>query len=376
LRSLEDALRAAGAETALPVLSVILPVGISFYTFEAINYMADVYQRRIAAEKSLANLGLFILFFPHLIAGPIVRARDFLPQILRPKRWSWLRAQFGVQLFLLGLFKKLAIADRMALFVDPVFADPEAYRTSALWLAALAYAIQIYCDFSGYSDMALGSAHLLGYKLAQNFNMPFIARNLAEFWRRWHMSLSTWLRDYVYIPLGGNRGGRWQTCRNLLITFTICGLWHGAAWNFVLWGALIGVLLCLHRQWQDWCQRRPMIDGLFRSAPGTLLCIAATFLTFCLIMVIFRAESLASTGIIFGRLFAPCTGLGTPMHSFGLLLTAVLLLAGHVIGSRRWERVMLAHAPAPLVGVACTVMLTLALLLAPDGNRAFVYFQF
>src|SRR5262249_38103454 len=149
---------------------------------------------------------LFILFFPHLVAGPIVRARDFLPQVRRRKRWSWPRMHLGMQLIILGLLKKLAVADRMALYADPVFADPGQYHTGALWLGTLAYALQVYCDFSGYSDLALGTAHLLGYKLAQNFNMPFLAPNLADFWRRWHISLSSWLRDYLYIPLGGGRG--------------------------------------------------------------------------------------------------------------------------------------------------------------------------
>ena len=159
------------------------------------------------AERNLAHFMLFILFFPHLVAGPIVRARDFLPQIRRRKRWNWLRMQLGVQFFLMGLFKKLVIADRMALFVDPVFADPDAYGAAAAWLAVLAYALQIYCDFSGYTDMAIGTAHLLGYQLAKNFDMPYLAANIAEFWRRWHISLSTWLRDYLFIPLGGSRGG-------------------------------------------------------------------------------------------------------------------------------------------------------------------------
>src|SRR5262249_44096353 len=230
LHSLEQALRAAGAAAALPTLRVILPVGISFYTFEAINYMVDVYRGQARAERSLPHFMLFILFFPHLVAGPIVRARDFLPQVRRRKRFSWPRMNLGLQLVVLGVFKKLAVADRMALFADPVFADPAAHNTGALWLAALAYALQVYCDFSGYSDVALGCAPMLGYHLAQNFNLPYFAPNIAEFWRRWHISLSSWLRDYLFFPLGGSRGGPWKTCRNYMITMTLCGLWHGAAW--------------------------------------------------------------------------------------------------------------------------------------------------
>src|ERR1019366_2012040 len=232
LHSIEEALHAAGASASLPVLQVILPVGISFYTFEAINYMVDVYRRKVPAERDLSHFMLFITFFPHLVAGPIVRARDFLPQIRRIKYWDWARLQLGVEYFLMGLFKKLAIADRMVPFVDPVFENPDLYHTEAVWRAVMAYALQIYCDFSGYTDMALGAAHMLGYKLAPNFNMPYLAVNISEFWRRWHISLSTWLRDYLFIPLGGSRAGEWQTARNLMITMRLGGLWHGASWNF------------------------------------------------------------------------------------------------------------------------------------------------
>src|SRR5439155_22409421 len=176
---LGDALTAAGVASSIPVLSVTLPVGISFYTFEAINYTVDVYRRRIRAERDLGHFLLFILFFPHLVAGPIVRAKDFLPQVRRRKRWDWARIHLGVQFLLMGLFKKMAIADQMAQFADPIFADPASFRSSAVWMGVLAYAVQIYCDFSGYTDLAIGSAHLLGYRLALNFNMPYLAVNVS-----------------------------------------------------------------------------------------------------------------------------------------------------------------------------------------------------
>ena len=250
----KQAARRRRRPSSLPVLRVILPIGISFYTFEAINYTVDVYRRQVPAERNLAHFMLFIMFFPHLVAGPIVRARDFLPQIRRPQALELGRAcTWAAQFFLMGLFKKMAIADRMALFADPVFANPAPLQHAALWLAVLAYALQIYCDFSGYTDMALGTAHMLGYKLAQNFNMPYLAANVSEFWRRWHISLSTWLRDYLFIPLGGSRGRRWQTDRNLLITMTLGGLWHGASWTFVVLGLTARAAADGHRGFQRFC---------------------------------------------------------------------------------------------------------------------------
>ena len=224
----------------------MLPVGLSFYTFEAISYVLDVYRHKLPAERNLDHFLLFILFFPHLIAGPIVRGRDFLPQIRYPRRWSWPRAHLGLQLFLLGLFKKLAIGDRMALFVEPVFGDPGAFQPYVLWIAMFAYAVQIYCDFSGYCDMALGCAHLLGYRLADNFNLPYLATNIDRLLAAArHMSLSSWLRDYLFIPLGGSHGSRWRTYRNLIAVMVLGGMWHGAGLTYVVFGLVHG--LALHR---------------------------------------------------------------------------------------------------------------------------------
>jgi alginate O-acetyltransferase complex protein AlgI len=376
LRSAEDALRLLGCATSLPVLRVILPVGISFYTFEAINYTVDVYRRRLPAEKNLAHFLLFILFFPHLVAGPIVRARDFLPQIARPKRWDWMRAHLGVQYFVLGLFKKLAVADRMALFADPVFAGPDQYGSAAGWMALVAYAVQVYCDFSGYTDMAIGSAHLLGYKLAKNFDLPYLAPNIAEFWRRWHISLSSWLRDYLFIPLGGSRGSRGRTCLNLLVTMTLGGLWHGANWPFVVFGVLQGGLLSGHRCFRDFCATRPRLRAALATAPGTALRVALTFLVFCLTLAVFRAPTLADGGRLLHNLFVRHKGLGPPLPLVNLWVPLALVAACHVVGARRlWPR-WAARLPAPLLGVGYGTVMTLALLLVPDLGRAFIYFQF
>lgn len=403
LDSLDASLRAAGAEASIPVLNVILPFGISFYTFEAINYTIDVYRKQVPAERSLPNFMLFILFFPHLVAGPIVRARDFLPQIRRRKHWSWIRAQVGVQYFLLGLFKKLAIADRMAYFSAPVFENPEQYSSGATWLAVLAFALRIYADFSGYTDMAIGSAHLLGYRLAQNFNMPYLALNPSDFWRRWHISLSTWLRDYLFIPLGGSRAGEWNTARNLLITMTLGGLWHGVSWMFVVWGIFHGLLLIAHRGFRVVCERLPWLDWLLRSTPGTAVRMATTFLLVCVGWVFFYAASLEAekslhvandnvkkggrvdrvtysawntSMTVLHRMAVPHSGLGPPLHSRGFVYTVILVILAHVVGAsglwKRWSD----HIPPPMLGFGYAAMLTVALVLAPDVGQSFIYFQF
>jgi alginate O-acetyltransferase complex protein AlgI len=376
LRSLEDAAHAVGMAASLPVLKVILPVGISFYTFEAINYVVDVYRRKIPAERRLGDFMLFILFFPHLIAGPIVRARDFLPQVRRRKRWDWARVNLGAQLFLLGLFKKLALADRMALFVDPVFTDPTQFKTSALWLAMFAWAIQVFCDFSGYTDMALGCAHLLGYKLAPNFNLPYLSPNIAEFWRRWHMSLSGWLRDYLYIPLGGSRRGRWVTYRNLAVTMTLGGLWHGASWPYVAFGTLQGLLLTAHRAFRDFCGRRPWLDRALQTGPGTALRVTFTFVVFCLTLVIFRAPTLAAGLTAWGRMAWVHGGQRLTEVEGGLWLAVGLMVLGHALGRGRLGERWAARLPAPVRGLGLASLLTVTLLLTPTLYKAFVYFQF
>ena len=376
LRSAEESAGLFGLQILLPTLKVILPVGISFYTFEAINYTVDVYRRKIRAERNLAHFMLFILFFPHLMAGPIVRARDFLPQIRRRKHWSWLRAYSGVLLIVMGVVKKLAIADRMGLYVDPVFAHPGAFGSLALWNAAVAYAVQVYCDFSGSSDMAMGLAYLLGYHLAINFDMPFLSANMTEFWRRWHMSLTGWIRDYLFIPLGGSRGSRWQTFRNVLLTMTLCGLWHGANWNCVLWGFLNGVLLVIHGLFKPWCDGRPWLSTALRARAGTALRVAATFACFCLTLAVFRTLDLAGACVMVGRMLTLSPGAGLTLPVRGLYLTFVFVALCHALGYRRrwgwlWERV-----PLPVRGLGLSVALTLALLLAPGASKAFIYFQF
>jgi alginate O-acetyltransferase complex protein AlgI len=377
LKSLQDALDALGTPSSFALLSVVLPIGISFYTFEAINYIVDVYRKRTPAEKDLGNFMLFITFFPHLVAGPIVRARDFLPQIHRRKRWDWPRMQLGVQYILMGLFKKLAIANHLALYADPVFAHPDQYRSGPAWIALVAYALQIYCDFSGYTDLALGTAHLLGYKLAQNFNMPYLAASVSEFWHRWHISLSTWLRDYLFIPLGGSRGSNRQTCRNLLITMTLGGLWHGANWTFVVWGILHGLFLITHRSFRAFCERRPRLDHLLQTLPGTVLRVAFTFLCVCFGWVFFRAATFATAADFLHRLVVQNPlGLGADLGPQSLIYIVALVVVCHALAHRDlWQRIAV-RLPAPVMGLGYAAALTLVLLLTSNSNQTFIYFQF
>jgi alginate O-acetyltransferase complex protein AlgI len=379
LQSLYDAIDIPQSDRF--VLSVILPIGISFYTFEAINYTVDVFRRKMAAERRLDHFLLFILFFPHLVAGPIVRAKDFLPQIHKRKHWDWSRIGLGLGLLILGAFKKLAIADRMALFVDPVFKDVTPYSSAASWTAAVAFAIQVYCDFSGYSDMALGSAHLLGYKLVINFRMPFLSANITEFWRRWHVSLSTWLRDYLFIPLGGSRHGELRTSRNLLITMTLAGLWHGANWPMVVWGFLIGVWQVLHRLSTKLLEPFPAFRGALRSPPGWVVRVALTFTIFCVTLAVFRSPDLHHAGIMLKKMFLPEGGKPAPLLMPAFWFTVAIVVIGHIAGvllSRSpfdWKRAWTA-TPAPVLGAFGAMVLVFAVVLGPGATKAFIYFQF
>jgi alginate O-acetyltransferase complex protein AlgI len=376
LHSLQQALNAAGADVGFPVLRIVVPIGISFYTFEAISYTVDVYRHRIQAERNLAHLLVFILFFPHLVSGPIVRARDFLPQIRRVKCWDWLRLELGVQYFLMGLFKKLVIADRMAMFADPVFANPSAYGTGALWIGTLAYTIQAFCDFSGYSDMAIGAAHMLGYKLSANFNLPYLAMNITESWRRWHISLSTWLRDYVFVPLGGSRRGSPRTALNLFITMGLCGLWHGASWNFVVFGLVHAGLLTGHRAFRVCCERYGWLSRRLDTAPGKMGRVLVTFLTWALALVLFRNSSVAQgigmlSGMIAGRVGA---SLPLPLESWWVLI--VLVAVCHAMaGSGIWQKSAY-RLPYPVIGFGYACVLVITLLLTLDVDKPFIYFQF
>ena len=267
--SAEQVLRGFGYDGPTWTLRIILPVGISFYTFQSMSYTIDVYRGDLGASKSLAEFALYVAFFPQLVAGPIERATNLLPQIQRPRQPSWRDWEEGLLLFGIGLFRKVAIADPAGLIADGYFLQPALYSSVQLAAGVLLYAVQIYNDFAGYSDMARGSARLMGFTLMRNFRHPYFATSMSDFWKRWHISLSAWLRDYLYIPLGGNRRGSARTYLNLMATMLLGGLWHGANWTFVVWGGLHGAYLIVQHAWTGAkCRSRGCALRCHRSRAG------------------------------------------------------------------------------------------------------------
>ena len=278
-------LETLGFQAHLPVLSIILPVGISFYTFQTLSYVIDVYRKQLHPAPNLFDFALYISFFPQLVAGPIERATHLLPQVLSPRTIRYEQISRGSFLILFGLFKKIVIADGVANSVNAIYGMPDPTALD-ITLATYLFALQIYCDFSGYSDIARGTAKLMGFELMVNFNLPYFSINPRDFWQRWHISLSTWLRDYLYVPLGGNKYGELRTYRNLMTTMLLGGLWHGAAWNFVFWGFYQGAILCIHRFF-IW-QRKTAQDSILWH----LLKIILFFQVICYGWLLFRANSL------------------------------------------------------------------------------------
>jgi len=356
-------------------LDIILPVGISFYTFQTLSYTIDIYRGRLEPADGFIDFALFVAFFPQLVAGPIVRASDFLPQLKRPIRLTGANAWAGGQIFLVGLFKKLMIADAVSRFVDSVYGYPEYYSSGTVWLAAVGYSLQIYCDFSGYSDMAIGCARILGFHFDRNFNMPYLSRSVTEFWQRWHISLSTWLRDYLYIPLGGNRGGQIRTYVNLMLTMLLGGLWHGASWNFVVWGGSHGVALALHRLWSV---RRPEWAHTARgSAIASVVGWACTFVFVTVVWVLFRSPDTATTIEMFKKLAFVDSG-GAVWAYYSVFLGVGFTVAAHCVGVCRGGRELVFFA-SPLsyrAAFAALTVLLYVLLFAPTGVSPFIYFQF
>lgn len=364
-----------GITCSLPLLEIVLPVGISFFTFQAMSYVIDVYRKDIPPAESVLDFATYLAFFPQLVAGPIVRASVFLPQIRHPEDMASVDTGRAATLILAGLFKKIVLANMLAkMLVDPLFNYPDDFGAVDVLLGVYGYAAQIYCDFSAYSDIAIGVALLLGIRFPANFNAPYVAESFRDFWRRWHISLSSWLRDYLYIPLGGSRDGHWKTQRNLLITFLLGGLWHGAQWRFVMWGALHGGYLVAERALGRWI---PSYTGDNRLLKG-LIRLGSILLVFhgvCLSWVFFRAETFNDAWILLGNLAT----WSQPEHLS--VAGLVVLVAGLCVQASDGERMApiarwLNRRSFLLQGLLAALIITIILGLGPQGVAPFIYFQF
>lgn len=378
--SFQDLLAGIGYAADPFVLGIVLPVGISFYTFQTLSYTIDIYRRDLKPTPGFLDFALFVAFFPQLVAGPIERARNLLPNITAPRVLSWDAFGRGAVLCLVGLIKKLVIADGIAPSVNAIYASP-APSGLDIALATWLFAIQIYCDFSGYTDIARGVAKMLGFGLMRNFAQPYFAANPQEFWRRWHISLSTWLRDYLYISLGGNRGGAWFTYRNLMLTMMLGGLWHGAAWNFVLWGIYQGGLLSLHRMWvgpdkrSGEAEQRSFGSWLIRG-----LKIALFFQVVCYGWMLFRAQSfeqIAQFTTTLLRTDAPgYFSSHLPSVPAAALLGIVVLFLWDTCTETTANVCFYARWPMPVRAAIYATMVYLLAFGATTSSSAFIYFQF
>ncbi|RKE97977.1 MBOAT family O-acyltransferase [Ichthyenterobacterium magnum] len=358
-------------------LQIILPVGISFYTFQTLSYTIDIYRDKINPEKSVINFATFVAFFPQLVAGPIERAKNLLPQFSIQKKFCYKKAMSGLHLIIWGLFKKVVIADTCATYVNVIFDNYEQMNTLSLVLGAVYFAFQIYGDFSGYSDIAVGLSRLLGFDLMRNFNYPYFSRDIAEFWRRWHISLSTWFRDYVYIPLGGSRVSKIKQVRNVFVIFLVSGFWHGANWTFIVWGALNAVyflpllLLSRNRNYLDDISISKSFMGL-----KTIVNIALTFMLTCLAWVFFRSNTVSDAVLYIKQIFLrndfSSQFLSIERYNFEALLLVLLFV---VI---EW---LIRHYEHPFLGKYATIksigIVFLIIILGVYSNHNdFIYFQF
>jgi D-alanyl-lipoteichoic acid acyltransferase DltB (MBOAT superfamily) len=371
-------LLAIGFEPHLPVLRVILPVGISFYTFQTMSYTIDIYRGKLEPTENFIDFALFVSFFPQLVAGPIERAKNLLPQISKPRHMTRENVLSGLNLVLLGFFKKVAIADTLAPIVENIFASPEGMSSGQLWTGVYAFTFQIYGDFSGYTDIARGIARILGFELMENFNAPYLSRNITEFWRRWHISLSSWLKDYLYIPLGGNRRGRARTYTNLTITMFLGGLWHGAAWNFGVWGLLHGIYLAGHRMILR--EKKPDLSwpGTFNGWAGDIIKIFLTFHLVALTWVLFRSPDFPSALVYLKGLFR--------FHQVTDLSAAVLFAGSLMIAldvAQTWSRShtwLTDRHEVRIVRYSVAQLLFVSVLTASIAHiqtiTPFIYFQF
>jgi len=380
--SARGVLGSLGVSYETPVVDLLLPVGISFYTFQTLSYTIDVYQGKRSAEKHLGIFALYVAFFPQLVAGPIERSVNLIPQFYARHRLVYARVVSGLQLMLWGLFKKIVIADRLAVYVDAVYNQPGDHNGGVLTLATYFFAFQIYCDFSGYSDIAIGAARVLGFDLMENFRRPYFAKSVGEFWQRWHISLSTWFRDYVYIPLGGNRVGARRLMANLMTVFVVSGLWHGANWTFVVWGALHGTYVIAGRETAGLRRR---IAGSWPSRfPNLHRCLQSVvvFHLVCLAWIFFRANSVGDAFFIVSNLLSgwelalpTVPGFGATEIVLSLVLIG-LMEAVHLVERDQPLGEFLNGLRRPLRWAAYYALIFAIFLLGNFDANQFIYFQF
>lgn len=367
-------LRTVGLHATAPTLSILLPVGISFYTFQAMSYCIDVYRGELEPTRSPLDYALFIAFFPHLVAGPIQRPRVLLPQMANERKVTWDQVNAGLFLIVWGFVKKVLIGDNMAELANPIFDHFRDHRGLDVILGALAFTLQIYADFSGYSDIARGLSKLLGFELLVNFRLPYFALNPTDFWQRWHVSLSSWLRDYLYIPLGGSRGSSKATYRNLVLTMLLGGLWHGAAWNFVLWGSYHGALLVLYRLLDSNPEHLEPWSGKF-SRGRVLAKMALMFALTVVGWVFFRSRSAGQAVEMFSRMgFGVSEGTRDLAGTIGFFASP--LLAMELWQYRTGDLLVLTRARPWVLGLAYGAMLTALLIFGVRDSVEFIYFQF
>ncbi len=379
-----------------PFLQIMLPIGLSFHTFQSMSYTIEVYRKRTPAERHLGVFSLYVMFYPQLVAGPIERPHHVLPQLKKTHYFEYNRVVSGLQLMLWGMFKKVVIADRLAPFVNEVYSQPQMYEGISLIVATVFFAFQIYCDFSGYSDIALGSAQVMGIRLMQNFDRPYFSKSIGEFWRRWHISLSTWFRDYLYISLGGNRVSPLRRYFNVFITFTISGMWHGANWTYVLWGAINGLYLIAELQYQSLIEKH--IVPRLTNGPSLLVFrggqVLLTFGMICLAWILFRAKTITDAGYILTHLFSGVNRLPVDLFSMPFLKLNILLgrdkfdfiiavsaiaflLVTHLLQRKESGRALLGRQNVYVRWAFYYAILCAILFLgAYNESQAFIYFQF
>ena len=368
-QNVEALLCRGGLGIDIPEFQLLLPVGISFYTFQALGYSIDVYRGTTKAEHNFATYALFVSFFPQLVAGPIERSNNLLPQFKHKHTFDYNEAMIGLRMMVWGYFLKLVLADRCGIYVDSIFNNIDKHNGGSFLLASLLFPFQIYGDFAGYSLIAIGAARIMGFKLMENFRRPYFACSIGEFWHRWHISLSTWFKDYVYIPLGGNRVPRLRQYFNLLVTFIVSGIWHGANWTFLCWGSLHGVLLCIEKAFGI---GRQEYTGLRRVWHW-----AMTFTLVCLAWILFRANTLQDAVIVISGIF---TKLGMPHADtktfMALFLGFIILVAKETFDEYKWKVRVSDSIHWILEHVYVAIMIALIILFGILGGDQFIYFQF